>query len=985
MTHLNPRKVTRARIGAALLCLAWGATLSGQTNASGTASVAIEISDRSGREVERARVEDLRASSEDRPIDLLDLTDSGHLGTWEIAIYVDQRFSSSRSILRLLESLADQATELTALGEVQIILTDEEPESVLRTSDSELLKQTLLDLSLRTPGNHALRYDRARFLRRLAEEDVQPAEAARLELMEELEILRRRQDDLIYWLASRGRPSGPRALLLLDESQALDPMDFYGDYLSRPEEVASELGGPPSLDSLARVLGSYGWTFLPSIVPLDSGEDDKRLSLRTNRSVGFKLRLGGRKDNEGEEPEPGPEELHLFDGRKERLDELATATGGFVLPDIETLPAQIARLSRRRRLELGGILWSGEPLALRVTSRRPGFEVLAPAYIGGTPEEIAEVRIRRSLAGGGDAGELPLRAKLILDPDQLETRPARLEVLADLSLAAARSIDRPLRIRISVGIHLQDGELLLRHETVEARPEAGAFWSWESELMVPPSSDAAVVVLSDLNGDLWGENFADFITVSEAAEVETTSLPEVASRVESGPALRLLPLPANARSGKVKVRSKTSPRVAEVIFLLDGERVGRRRRAPFEMRIDLGPTPDQRSIIAIAYDASGHEVGRDGLVVNEAATSFWIHITEPAPGRRVGAVDVEASVRLPENRRLESVEYYWNDQLVHSTASAPHRSRILIPVGSPAGYIRVVATLDDGSTAEDIVLMNTRRFDAEITVELIELYVVVTDRLGRPVQGLGITDFLIREEEEVQQVEHFTAAGELPLTLGLAIDSSLSLFMKMPDVQKAATHFVNSLQSDRDRAFLVGFGSSPRMVHPVTGNLNRITRAINSLEPSGNTAVWEAIDLALTELDEAKGRKALVVFYDGDDEDEQYSFRKTMGQARKSLIPIYLIVMNDEAARTQGKGFSVRSRIAKLDQLARTGGGRVFFVRTDQDLTPIFDDIGSELRSHYLLTYYPQRPLANPEWRPIHIEMTRSELKARTISGYGGR
>ena len=59
-------------------------------------------------------------------------------------------------------------------------------------------------------------------------------------------------------------------------------------------------------------------------------------------------------------------------------------------------------------------------------------------------------------------------------------------------------------------------------------------------------------------------------------------------------------------------------------------------------------------------------------------------------------------------------------------------------------------------------------------------------------------------------------------------------------------------------------------------------------------------------------------------------------------------------------------------------------MRTDQDLTPIFEEIAAELRSHYLLTYYPQRPLANPEWRPVHVEVTRADLEARTISGYGG-
>lgn len=963
---------------AGLIQLAGSADVEAQADAE-TAVVAVELQDRSGRPVDPSETVQLQATVGDQPLGVRTLAETR---PWEIVLYVDQRLTGSRSILLLLEALADQAALLTDLGEVEIVLVDEGPRTVVRTADADLLTQVLLDLSLQSGGDQAIRYHRARFVGDLADDDDQNNALATEALAAELELLRLRQDQLIHWVDLQGRASGPRLLLMLNDGLGLDPFDFYGDHLASPATALLELGEPPDLEALAQTLASRSWTLAPVQIVPATDEEAERVSLRTNRSVGFRIGFGGRKDDEDEPEPPAPAELGLLlEDQRRRLESLAAETGGAGAPDLEGLPEALARLTRRRELLIALPEDTVDPLPVELAASRPSLRVVGPRWVGGTPENLAEVRIRRALEDGGEAGELPLRAKIHLDPERMAAQPAALEVEVDLS--AIQTARPTVDLRVSVGVHTQDGELLLRHSVVTTEADALGTWSWKDDLPLPPATDAAIVVVHDLTGDLWGENFAEFLTATETTAAESLPVESTLTAPPAGPALRLLPLPTNTRTGKVRVRSEARRDVDEVVFMLDGQRAGVRRRAPFELRIDLGRTPRQQSIIAIAYDRSGNELGRDGLVVNEATTSFWIRIVEPRPGSKVGPVEVATSLKVPENRRLETVDYYWNDQRVDSTARAPHRSRVLIPVDSPAGFIRVVATLDDGSTAEDVVLMNTQRFETEINVELVELYVVVTDRLGKPVRDLEAVDFLVREEEEVQEVESFAVAGDLPLTLGLAIDSSLSLFKKLPEVQKAAKRFIGSLSDDRDRAFLVGFGSEPRVVHSITGNLDRIGRAIDTLTPSGNTAVWEAISLSLGQLDQVSGRKALVVFYDGDDEDEQYSFRKTMDQAKRSLIPVYLVVMNDEAARTQGQGFAVRSRISKLAQLARTGGGRVFFVRTDQDLTPIFQEIGDELRSHYLLTYYPQRPLANPEWRPIHVEMTRGDLEARTITGYG--
>ena len=139
-----------------------------------------------------------------------------------------------------------------------------------------------------------------------------------------------------------------------------------------------------------------------------------------------------------------------------------------------------------------------------------------------------------------------------------------------------------------------------------------------------------------------------------------------------------------------------------------------------------------------------------------------------------------------------------------------------------------------------------------------------------------------------------------------------------------------------------------------TGDLDHVIEGIRSLEPTGNTAVWEGVVLSMLQLQEVAGRKALVVFYDGDDEDEDFSFTTSLKMAEKVGVPVYLIVMNNALARTGPSGFTTKHRAERLERMARTGGGKVYYVSTEADLGEIFTSIRDELRAHYLLTYYPE-------------------------------
>jgi VWFA-related protein len=379
-------------------------------------------------------------------------------------------------------------------------------------------------------------------------------------------------------------------------------------------------------------------------------------------------------------------------------------------------------------------------------------------------------------------------------------------------------------------------------------------------------------------------------------------------------------------------------------------------------------------------------VARDAVRLNDPAAGFGVRIVEPAARRGVGAVDVEADVRAPAGRRIEKVEIYWNDELAATLYAPPFRHRVMVPRDHSVGYLRVTARLDDGSTAEDAMPLNTSDLGSRIDVRLVQLAVVVTDANGKPVPGLPKEAFQVRQDGQEQEIAAFENAGELPLTLALAIDSSASMFLKLPDVRKAVSALLSDGLSNRDRAMLIDFDTKPRVVRPLTRDLASVAAALDQLQPDGGTALWDAVSYSLAQLRGISGRKALVVYSDGIDEAEHASFPACLRAARESGVPIYLIVSNPRAERREDGGFLNEPSSAKFQRLAEAGGGQVYFIHPNQDLGGVYGQILTELRSQYTVAFYPKDTAPPVAWTKIEVEVKgRKGLTARTVSGVATR
>jgi len=242
-------------------------------------------------------------------------------------------------------------------------------------------------------------------------------------------------------------------------------------------------------------------------------------------------------------------------------------------------------------------------------------------------------------------------------------------------------------------------------------------------------------------------------------------------------------------------------------------------------------------------------------------------------------------------------------------------------------------------------------------------------------------DFSIVEEGDAQEIATFSDAGNLPLTLGLAIDSSASMFVKLPKVQEAAAGFLEGLVPNRDRAFLVGFGDEPTVHRDTTTQVDHVVRALDRLEPDGQTGIWKGIVFSLVQLQGLPGRKALVVYSDGADEDADFSYRTCLQFARKVGVPIYVILSNNEIVRTGGKSLKVAGFLDRLEKMTREVGGRVFLTRVDDDMGDVYQRIEEEIRSQYLIGYYSERSAAD-RWRKVEVDVPgRRGYRARTVSG----
>jgi len=438
--------------------------------------------------------------------------------------------------------------------------------------------------------------------------------------------------------------------------------------------------------------------------------------------------------------------------------------------------------------------------------------------------------------------------------------------------------------------------------------------------------------------------------------------------------ISILPPVRDILTGLQRFETKAAEGIVAVDFYLDGTKMMTRTKGPFQADLNLGPLPRRHEVRVVAYDARGRSVGEDELHVNEGSETFRVKIMSPTRGTTAsGPTTVVADATAPEGHAITKMEFYSNETKVATLYQPPWQQIVPFRRSGSLGYVRVVGTLDDGLVAEDLRYVNAPAYISEVNVDAVELYTTVTQG-NRPVDGLAQTNFKVYEDGKEQQVAQFEHVTNLPLTVGIAIDTSASMIENLPDAEKAAVDFIDATLGEKDRGFTMSFDDSPYTLCRLTANRERLDRSFAGLRAEGSTALYDAIVYALYQFSGVKGKKALVLLTDGKDTTSKYDFDTLLDYVKKAGVSVYGIGLNVSKAELEVK--------SKLNRLAEASGGTTFYIDNARNLKNVYHQINNELRTQYLLTYYSSNPSPDNKWRRVEVKVTPKNLNARTISGY---
>lgn len=268
-----------------------------------------------------------------------------------------------------------------------------------------------------------------------------------------------------------------------------------------------------------------------------------------------------------------------------------------------------------------------------------------------------------------------------------------------------------------------------------------------------------------------------------------------------------------------------------------------------------------------------------------------------------------------------------------------------------------------------------------VDVKLVNVFVTVTDKTGAPVAGLTKDNFKLFEDGEPQNISIFDKQSELPIQIVLAIDTSLSTKKDLKLETSSARKFSHDILRNQDALALYQFSEVVEELVPFTNDIKRIDRGIDAVHVRAATALYDAIYLGSDALMNRRGRKVMVLITDGGDTVSQVRYAEALREAQIAeaiVYPIIIVPIEASAGRDLGGEHA-------LIQIAHDTGGKYYYASDPKTLDQAFQRISEELRTQYLLAYYPAQRLANSDFRKIDVEVVApdaDELRARHRTGY---
>jgi VWFA-related protein len=334
-----------------------------------------------------------------------------------------------------------------------------------------------------------------------------------------------------------------------------------------------------------------------------------------------------------------------------------------------------------------------------------------------------------------------------------------------------------------------------------------------------------------------------------------------------------------------------------------------------------------------------------------------------------GPTQVRALV--DEALTVDSVIFFADGRQICAIAAAPFECEWDAGQNVVAHQMRLVVTLTSGERIIRTLRTRSLGFADRVNVEVVQVTVTVTDDRGRFVGGIPRSAFRVFEDGKPQTITYF-ASADVPLELIVAVDISGSMTTSMPKLKKAVKDFLAAVPA-KDQVTLLGFNDNVFALTRKTTDPSERARAVDRLAPWGATALYDVILRGIDMLGRQTGRKALVVFSDGEDQGSHVTIEEVERRLQASDVTLYMI--------GQGRGVSQDYLKKAMHRLTVPTGGRVFTTDSIDELHGAFEELLDELSNQYLLGYPPTNTKRDDTWREIKVEV-EGHKGVRARQGY---
>jgi VWFA-related protein len=259
------------------------------------------------------------------------------------------------------------------------------------------------------------------------------------------------------------------------------------------------------------------------------------------------------------------------------------------------------------------------------------------------------------------------------------------------------------------------------------------------------------------------------------------------------------------------------------------------------------------------------------------------------------------------------------------------------------------------------------------------------------VANLEKADFQVLEDGKPRDVRYFTRESDLPLTIGMLVDTSGSMESLIPVEKRAAGQFFEQVLRKNDLAFVIGFGKDSELLQDLTGSTRLLQNGLNELRPNvavqgihpgpvptanqpAGTVLYDALFLAADErMRGESGRKAIILITDGADSGSRVSRDAAIEAAQKADAIVYSIFYSDPR---------YSSDAGTLKRISEATGGRVFDVDRRMNLNSIFQEIQDELRTQYSISFEPASLAKDGSYHKLDVKTVNKDYKVQARKGY---